>query len=256
MIIDAHCHAGTGGGLTGPWDTRALLDRYLRRAGAAGIQRTVIFPVFSRDYSRANEQVARIASRMPKRLLWFASLHARRDLGREQEMIRRAVELGACGLKIHGRDAPMTREICVAVMRFNLPILYDVSGEAYRIEILANEYPQVNFIIPHLGSFADDWRVHMTVIDQMVRFPNVYGDTSGIRRFDFLKQALRRAGANKLIFGSDGPYLHPGLELYKIRLLHLPPAEERMIMGGNITRLLDEGQRIATINHQVESQRD
>ncbi|HEU0302639.1 MAG TPA: hypothetical protein VFR37_24475 [Longimicrobium sp.] len=25
MIIDSHCHAGKGGGLTGPWDTDAPL---------------------------------------------------------------------------------------------------------------------------------------------------------------------------------------------------------------------------------------
>jgi hypothetical protein len=26
MIIDAHCHAGKGDGLTGPWDTNAPLE--------------------------------------------------------------------------------------------------------------------------------------------------------------------------------------------------------------------------------------
>lgn len=31
-----------GGGLTGPWDTRASLGAYLRRAQQAGIQRTVL----------------------------------------------------------------------------------------------------------------------------------------------------------------------------------------------------------------------
>jgi hypothetical protein len=32
MIIDAHCHAGLGDGLTGPWNTRAPLGDYLRRS--------------------------------------------------------------------------------------------------------------------------------------------------------------------------------------------------------------------------------
>ena len=32
MIIDSHCHAGQGDGLTGPWDTSAPLGAYLRRA--------------------------------------------------------------------------------------------------------------------------------------------------------------------------------------------------------------------------------
>ena len=106
------------------------------------------------------------------------------------------------------------------------------------MDMLAPQYPDVNFIIPHLGSFADDWRVHQQVVDLMVRFPNVYGDTSGVRRFDYIVQAVDRAGAQKLLFGSDGPWLHPGLELHKIRLLQLPPGKEDLILGGNALRLL------------------
>ena len=36
MIIDCHCHAGKGDGLTGPWDTNAPLRDFLRWSGAAG----------------------------------------------------------------------------------------------------------------------------------------------------------------------------------------------------------------------------
>ena len=46
MIIDCHCHAGKGDGLTGPWDTAAPLSRYLLRASRAGIDRTVLFAAF------------------------------------------------------------------------------------------------------------------------------------------------------------------------------------------------------------------
>ena len=58
MIIDAHCHAGTGDGFTGPWDTDASLDRYLPRARQAGIGHTVVFAAFHSDYAFANEGVA------------------------------------------------------------------------------------------------------------------------------------------------------------------------------------------------------
>jgi hypothetical protein len=59
-----------------------------------------------------------------------------------------------------------------------------------------------------------------------------------VRRFDYLVRAVKTAGAGKLIFGSDGPWLHPGLELYKIKLLGLPPAAEARITGLNAARLL------------------
>jgi hypothetical protein len=70
-----------------------------------------------------------------------------------------------------------------------------------------------DFILPHLGSFMDDWGAHARVIEQIVRYPNVYADTSAVRRFDYIVEAVRRAGPQKLIFGSDGPWLHPGVEL-------------------------------------------
>jgi uncharacterized protein len=115
--------------------------------------------------------------------------------------------------------------------------------------MVAPSYPDVNFIIPHFGSFGDDWRAQQQVVDQLVRYPNVYADTSAVRRFDYIVQAVARAGARKVIFGSDGPWLHPGLELHKIRLLGLPPDQESLILGGNALRLL---RRIRTAPNPAE----
>lgn len=239
MIIDCHCHAGTGDGLTGPWDTRASLHDYLRRASAAGIHKTVLFAAFHSNYAIANEEVARIVAKNPKRFFGFAFVHPARDRGRVHELVKIAVECyGFVGIKVHRHDASITREICAAARVYNLPVLYDVAGEVSVCELLAQEYPDVNFIIPHLGSFADDWRAQLAVIDHLVRHPNIYADTSGIRRFDLLKQAVKRAGANKLLFGSDGPWLHPGVELTKIKALGLPPSQENLISGGNFLNLI------------------
>ncbi len=239
MIVDCHCHAGKGDGLTGPWDTNAPIEPYLRRARAAGIHRTVIFPAFHSDYARANRELARIAARYPGRLICFAAVHASRDAGRIREMLGQAVrQWGFRGVKVHGHDAPVTREICEVAQALGIPVLYDVVGRAYLVEMIAPEYPQVNFIIPHLGSFADDWRAQQQVVDQLVRYPNVYADTAGVRRFDYIVQAVKRAGPRKILFGSDGPWLHPGVELHKIRMLKLPPEEETLILGGNVLRLI------------------
>ncbi len=241
MIIDGHCHAGKGDGLTGPWDTSAPLRLYLPRAMAAGIDRTVVFPVFHSNYRIANRQVSHIISKRPRRFYGFAFVHPRRDRARVLRLVEEAVvEYGFRGIKVHRHDARITREVCEAARAFSLPILYDVVGEVEVVELLAEEYPDVSFIIPHLGSFADDWSAQLAMIDHLERHPNIYTDTSGVRRFDMLKQAVRRAGAEKIIFGSDGPWLHPGVELAKIRALGLDKSEERLILGGNLLRLLNE----------------
>lgn len=239
MIIDSHCHAGKGDGLTGPWDTAAPLDRYLRRATQAGIDRTVLFAAFHSNYAVANRGVARIVRRNPRRFYGFAFVHASRDRGRVRQLITTAVQqYGFCGIKVHRYDARITREICEAARAFALPVLYDVLGEVSIIELLATEYPGVNFIIPHLGSFADDWRAQQACIDPLARHPNIYTDTSGIRRFDLLEQAVERAGAHKILFGSDGPWLHPGVELAKIDALPLSTADRALVLSDNFLRLI------------------
>jgi uncharacterized protein len=239
MIIDCHCHAGKGDLLTGPWDTSAPLSLYLKRAQAAGIQKTVIFAPFHSNYRQANAETAKLAAQHPGRFLCFAFVHAKRDRGHIHRLVEEAVtRWGFCGIKTHRMDGPATRELCEVAQVFHLPILYDPMGETDIIDLLAPEYPQVNFIIPHLGSFADDWQAHLRVIDQITRYPNVYTDTSGVRRFDYLVQAVSRGGVHKVLFGSDGPWLHPGLELHKVRLLNLPPQQTALILGKNLLRLL------------------
>jgi uncharacterized protein len=239
MIIDCHCHAGQGDGLTGPWDTAAPLQKYLRRAARAGINRTVVFAAFHSDYALANREVARIVASRPDRFYGFAFIDAACDRGRVARLVQQAVEgFGFVGIKVHRYDARITREVCEVARAFSLPVLYDVMGEVSVCELLAQEYPEVNFIIPHLSSFADDWRAQLAFIDHLARHPNIYTDTSGVRRFDLLEQAAERAGPHKILFGSDGPWLHPAVELIKIRALGLPPEQERLVLGENFLRLI------------------
>jgi uncharacterized protein len=237
-IIDAHCHAGPGDGFSGPWDTSAPLDRYLRRCDEAGIGRSNLLAAFHSDYAVANHEVGQIVAGRPDRFFGFAFVHADRDRGRILAMVREAVAgWGACGIKVHRHDARISREICDAARRLRLPVLYDPMGEVTTAELLAGEFPEVDFIIPHLGSFADDWSAQRTLCGLLAARPNLFADTSGVRRVDLLEQAVRSAGPHKVLFGSDGPWLHPGLELEKIRLLRLPPEAESLILAGNFLRL-------------------
>jgi len=244
LVIDAHVHAGPGDGFTGPWDTSARLGRYLRRCDEAGIGRSNLFAAFHSDYAVANDEVGRIVATRPDRFYGFAFVHADRDRGRVRSMVRRAVvELGFCGIKVHRNDARISREICDVARQFRLPVLYDVVDEAAAAELLAVEYPDVDFIIPHLGSFADDWSAQLAFVNLLATRPNIYTDTSGVRRFDLLERAVHRAGPHKVLFGSDGPWLHPGVELAKIELLHLPTPARALVLSGNFLRLTRPARR-------------
>jgi hypothetical protein len=239
MIIDCHCHAGKGDRMTAPWNTEAAIEPYLRRARAAGIDRTIVVATFHSNYNKANAEVARIIARYPGRLIGFAFVHATRDAGRIFPMVQSAVSKWRFrGIKIHGFEAMPTREVCETARAFRLPIFVDVVSRPEVMDMLAPQYPDVNFIVAHLGSYTDDWRAHQQVVYQVARYPNVYADTSAVRRFDYIVEAVKRAGPGKLLFGSDGPWIHPGVEIRKIRLLGLPKDQEAMVLGGNVLRLI------------------
>jgi predicted TIM-barrel fold metal-dependent hydrolase len=251
MIVDCHCHAGKGDRLTAPWNTEAAIGPYLRRARAAGIDKTIVVAAFHSDYAKANAEVARIVARYPSRLIGFVFVHARRDAGRIFEMVAHAARNWRFrGIKIHGFDAMPNREVCEAARAFRLPIFVDVISRAEVMDMLAPQYPDVNFIVAHLGSYTDDWRAHQQVVYQIARYPNVYADTSAVRRFDYLVEAVRLAGARKILFGSDGPWIHPGVELHKVRLLGLPKNQEALVLGGNMLRLM-KGARVGEAAAQV-----
>ena len=142
------------------------------------------------------------------------------------------------GLKVHRYDARITREICEAARAYRLPVLYDVMGEVSVCELLATEYPDVPFIIPHLGSFADDWRAQLAFIDPLARHPNVFTDTSGVRRFDLLAQAVQRAGARKDSLWLGWPVAASRRGIGESAALEIAAAEEGSVLGGNLPAIM------------------
>lgn len=248
MIVDAHCHAGKGDKMTAPWNTNAPMEAYLRRARRAGIDKTIVLAPLHGDYQKANAQVAKIVASHPGRLIGFAFVHCKRDAGHIFDMVKHAVTRWRFrGIKVHGYESMPTREVCETARALRLPILVDVISRAEVVDMFAPEYPDVNFIVAHLGSFTDSWKAHEQVTWQLAKYANVYADTSGVRQFDYLLKAVKRGGPHKLIFGSDGPWMHPGLELHKIRLLGLPRDEEALVLGGNVLRLLGQAKKGATL---------
>ena len=237
QIIDAHCHAGRGEAMSAPWNTLADVEVTLRHMAEAGIDRTVIFPINNREYGKPNREIAAICRRHPDKFIGFAKHDPQTESGWIGALLRQEVEqLGLKGLKLHRLP---TREVLDAVAELRIPILYHPE-KVSNFHIIAAEYPRIPFIMAHLGNFASrDWTEHVAAIDICRRYPNVYLETSSVVFFKFLEMAAKEAGPDKLIFGSDGPELDSRVELHKIKLLKLKPADEAKVLGGNILRLLN-----------------
>lgn len=236
LIVDAHCHAGKGEAMAAPWSTYADPDVTLRRAEEAGIDKTIIFPINNPTFEKANQEIAKIVLRYPGKFIGFAKHDPQTEAGKIKALLMREVrELGLKGLKLH--QIP-TRAVLDTVAELRIPILFHPPKVA-DFHMIAASYPQINFILAHLGSFASqNWSEHLSAIDVAKRYSNVYLETSSVVFFEYLELAVRELPAEKLIFGSDGPLVDSRVELYKIHLLKLPKEKEEKVLGGNILKLI------------------
>ena len=81
----------------------------------------------------------------------------------------------------------------------------------YQIASLARKVPGAQIILAHMGGYyhVDD------AIEAADRFPNLYLEASAMPFPDKIREAVQRIGAERVLFGSDGPVCSPVLEMEK-----------------------------------------
>jgi len=237
-VIDGHAHAGTASAMTDPWTCMADPEAILRRNQEAGIDQSVIFPINHDTFEEANREIAQICRRFPGKFIGYAKHDPLHEKGRIRSMLfHECRELGLRGLKLHVHPGP---EVLDAVAELGIPILYHPERVS-QFEEIASAYPMVDFILAHLGSDQSiDWREHVAAIALAKKFPNIYLDTGATVFSRFIEQAVREVGPEKVLFGSDEPEVDCRQEIFKIRVLKLPKAQEELILGGNLLRLLSK----------------
>lgn len=242
QVIDIHCHAGRGMNYgaardtADPWTTFNDPRWLLQQADAAGVDLCVIFPITNRTYEAANREIARYVKQFPDRFVGFAKHDPRTEAGRIGRLLRHEVEeLGLKGLKLHGIPS---EEMLRAVADLRVPVLVHPPAVEPLVNVV-KRWPSIDFILAHLGSFASrNWREHLAAIRAAREMKNLYVETSSVVFFPFLERAAREVPPEKLLYGSDAPLVDMRVELYKIKLLKLRPADERLVLGGNAARLL------------------
>jgi predicted TIM-barrel fold metal-dependent hydrolase len=242
-VIDVHSHAGRGlnfdkgDPVAEPWTTFNDPRWLLQQDDEAGIDQSVIFPINNVTFEKANEEIASYVRQYPGRFIGFAKHDPKTEAGKIKDLLTREVrDLGLKGLKLHAVPSPEMLEV---VAELGIPILMHPPRVRDSLEVVRT-HPKINFIMAHLGSFASkDWRDHLLAIEAAKSLANLHLDTSGVTFFRYLEQAARDLPAEKLLFGSDAPLVDARIELFKIRLLKLSPANEEKGLGGNARRLLN-----------------
>ena len=140
---------------------------------------------------------------------------------------------------IYHYDDPRCRAILDAIVERRLPITLEEELDN-TLRFLDHLAPGAVVVIPHCGCLNGGFeRLHDLGIWSR---PNVYADTSAWPATcpDVLRRFLDTYGPEKLLFGSDYPFADPAFCLGAVRDLHLPPADEALVLAGNALRLIGQ----------------
>jgi predicted TIM-barrel fold metal-dependent hydrolase len=242
VIIDFHTHVDRAelfGWIDPPEKLVPLLDD-------AGIEMAAVMTYVDLPGVNPNalEYIADAVARYPDRLVGFVRLNPNHR-GAALDILARAVDdLGFRGVKLHPTttlanpaDEP-TVELMRACGERGIPVLFhcgdDPMTTPQSIAAGAARAPETTVVLGHMGGYfhVDE------AIDMAERHPNLYLETSAMPYPWKISKAIRRIGAERVLYASDGPGCNPRLEVQKVRMLGLPEEDERLVLGGNAARLL------------------
>ena len=101
---------------------------------------------------------------------------------------------------------------------------------------LAIRYPDARIVVDHMGG-ADMEYVNAAMV-MAERHPGLFLGTSQMPFYRKYLEAVARIGADRLIFGSDAPVVHPLPEFQRVRVAGFSRADEAKIFGANLAKLL------------------
>lgn len=253
MIIDAHTHfAGEGRGRppNSVEDLLCILDMNKIEALVTCAPYSSIGK--DRTYDEANQFLAESMNKAPSRILPLVRVNPHLKENALESIQRFVGEKRFYGVKVHPRNeafAINSEEIAYPIAKvttkFQVPMLIhtgdpDTYGFAQPALVgdLADAFPNLTLIIGHMGK-----RLYEDAILVARWFDNIILETS-FRSPREIAHAVRRIGADRVVYGSDMPFGIPEIEIMKIHLCDISPMEKDMILGGNIARILNlEGGR-------------
>lgn len=248
QIWDAHAHLA---GVPGTVEER--IDRLLHYATKLGIERLVIsmgrsfLADPSPDQMRTqNDEVLRAIAHAPQRVFGLVYLNPKHTEASLRELDRCVRDGPMVGVKLWIAMECHRPELDPLVRRaveLRAPILQhtffrlggNLPGESSPADLatLAARHPDASLICAHAGA---DWERGLRAIRPR---KNIWADVCGSDpTAGFVEMAVRELGAERVLFGSDAGGRSFASQLAKVSSADVPEAAERLILGGNLRRLL------------------
>lgn len=127
----------------------------------------------------------------------------------------------------------------------SVPVLvatgYPWVSEALQVLDLALRWPDVPIVMTNGG------QINITGLGQadatlaLGQAPNLYIDTAGVYRQDFIEETVERFGAERVLFASGAPYLDQRFEIKRVLFAKVSDTAREAMQAGNARRLLRLG---------------
>jgi hypothetical protein len=245
-IIDAHFHPNLDRPSYGRYGMPDSMDEMVADMKRAGISQACgsVLGTYTgiEDVRRLNAEALELAGLYGDFYVPGVHVHA----GYVRESCEELEKAHAAGVKLVGELVPYWMGWDAYLTKDSYPI-YDLAqnlGMAINIHLTSDEdidalvqsFPRLAVIKAHPGEF-EEYTAH---IERMKRFDNAYLDLSGTGLFRnrMLRYGIDRAGADRILFGTDYPICNPAMQVQGILYENLTSAENEAIFSGNVTRLL------------------
>lgn len=259
-IIDVHAHAWpdkvaanavpslvrAGDGLVAHYDgTIAGLEASMERTGVAV---SIVQPVATKpgQVATINDWIAAQSS---PGIVPFGAMHP--DLDAPAAEIARMASLGLKGFKLHPEHqsfAPHEARMgaiyeaavahgMIVFFHAGADVIHEtVHGTPESFAAVIDAWPDLVAVLAHLGGFREWQGVAEHIAGRNVWLDTAY--TLGHLPDDEIVRLVRTHGADRVMFGSDGPWTDPVTEIAHLRSLPFTMDELDGILGGNAARML------------------
>ena len=212
-----------------------------------GIGLSVVCGLGEENCQQNNNQLASIVAQHPGRLIGLASVHPRLPDDAAAELERSVRDLGLKGLgeigkRGYGRldDLVFVDPLMALAEDMGVPVLCHTGFPSPQchpdaVGAIAQRHPHLKLIMAHFGLV-----LAIEAIEVALQYDNVWVDTSATVSFppEFYEYAIRRIGAERVLWGSDWP-LDPDVEMFKFSSWQLTTKERENILWRNAHMLFD-----------------
>lgn len=239
-VIDSHCHLGYW---PFPQDNLSAseLAAGLRSAGIdKGICSSGLAIVY--DFREGNRRLDEAVAEHPE-LLGYVTVNLNYPDEGIAEVDRYRRRPGFVGAKIHPMysrqplSTPAGRRVVAALAERHCPLLVHTYSSAiespWAVVPVAKEYPELPIIMAHMG--GDRWWEGLEAAGES---PNLHVDPCATwADADKVAWAVRKLGAERVLFGSDYPLFDAGYTLGMIEDAEIADEERELILYGNAERI-------------------